>query len=98
MMRSRSRIASQLYAVSFPVSKWWFSSTMGPHLHLDDVRDLEGPEERRVGLDLEVGLLDRGAAVRAVELVGDGPGDAVQGQLAAAIGDRLPLEDLLVDR
>src|SRR4029079_18736516 len=75
--RSRSRIASQLYSVGFPVWKLWSSSTIvgllregGVDRDSDVVGDLEGAEQRRVRGDAPGRLLDRGAAgeVAGVEL------------------------------
>src|SRR4051812_44510784 len=73
MMRSRSRIASQLYSVALPVLNEWSSSTMAlPHRRdrrdqrvdrdLDDVGHLERAEQRRERLHLPIGLLDHRAA------------------------------------
>src|SRR3954470_512965 len=60
MIRSRSRIASQLYSVGLPVEKVWSSSTIAfapcrcdrrghprVDLDLDDVGDLQRAEQRR---------------------------------------------------
>src|SRR3954452_6253860 len=98
MIRSRSRIAAQLYSVSLPVAKVWLSSTIRPHFHLDDVGHLERPEERREGLDLEVRLLDLRPALGAVEAEGERARHAVQGELARPVGDRRAREHVFVDR
>src|SRR4051794_40565651 len=100
-MRSRSRIASQLYSVGLPVLNVWSSSTMvlrhrrdrrDPRVDrdLDDVGHLERAEQRRERLHLPVGLLDHRAAgepavVAGVERELDRMADAHQLQLALYI-------------
>src|SRR3954471_814423 len=92
-MRSRSRIASQLYASSLPVEKEWSSSTIGlsPRVRVDRDPDLVGhlerPEQGRIRLDAPVGLLNDGAAGQAAageqEVERDLPAPSAEPKLAA---------------